>query len=315
MSMWTAILSWCRDRWSEPPHGNLDVHVLQDFEDGVIMIDNDSRAGSVPADEVSGATGRTRLALEDAVIVANEQIAPQVHVVTLSAPRCARLCLPGQFVHIMVPGDATELLRLPFSVYRSLPEEGTIALMYQTIGRGTQRLSMLLPGTPTDLIGPIGGCWDPPEGCSRALLVSGGLGAAPLVMLAEQLADRGVGIDICMGAPTSSRLVAREDLARCGELHIATDDGSEGSEGFCTQVSELLLQDNDYDYLATCGPYPMERIVARQAEAYEVYCEVSLETLMACGVGACLSCVVDTVEGKRRVCVDGPIFDAGKVVW
>lgn len=282
---------------------------------GVIMTDNDYPAGAMPADEMSSATGRVRLALEDAVIVANEEIAPQVHVVTLSAPRCAGLCLPGQFVHIMVPGDATELLRLPFSVHRTFPEEGTLTLMYQTIGRGTRRLSMLLPGTPTDLIGPIGRCWAPPEGCGRALLVSGGLGAAPLVMLAEQLAAQGTEMDICMGALTASRLVAREDLARCGKLHIATDDGSEGLEGYCTQVSELLLQDNDYDYLATCGPYPMERIVARQAEVYEVFCEASLETLMACGIGACLSCVVDTVDGRKRVCVDGPIFDAGEVVW
>lgn len=266
-------------------------------------------------DDTSEATGRTRLALESARVLGNETVAPDVYVLTLEASRCARLCAPAQFIQLAVPGDRTELLRLPFSVYRTDTASGAIQVMYQVIGEGTGRMSTLVEGTSCDLIGPIGHGWNPPEDAHRALLVSGGLGAAPLVMLAEQLASSGVEVDICMGAPTSERLVARSDLERHGRVHVATDDGSEGLHGFCTTLSEDLLSTRTYDYVATCGPYPMERIVASQSSTHGVFCEASLETLMACGIGVCLSCVVDTCYGKRRVCVDGPVFDSSEVIW
>ena len=134
-------------------------------------------------------------------------------------------------------------------------------------------------------------------------------------MLAEYLYGSGVTCDICMGAPTSKRLVCRDDFEAFGNLHIATDDGSEGLHGFSTSCAQQLLDKRNYDYIATCGPYPMERIVAGIAADADTFCEASMETLMACGMGVCLSCVVDTVYGKRRVCVDGPVFDASEVIW
>lgn len=170
-------------------------------------------------------------------------------------------------------------------------------------------------GDIVSIIGPIGRGWEPPVELGKALLVSGGLGAAPLSMLAHELRGRGVQVDIVMGAPTSDRLVCRDRLTVCGTVQVATDDGSDGLQGFCTELSASAFDTAAYDYIATCGPQPMQAIVARQAYEAGVRCEVSLERLMACGVGACLSCVVETVSGSRRACVDGPVFDAREVVW
>lgn len=262
-----------------------------------------------------GTDKRQPLGLEKATVLSNEEIAERVWVIALVAPQTASTCKPGQFVHIRLYNNDAEILRLPFSVYGIIREHGAIEVMYQILGNGTRRLASLTAGDSCDLIGPIGNTWCIPEDARRALLVSGGLGAAPLAMLSEKLVQRNVTCDFAMGAPTSNRLVGRDRLGRYGTVMVATDDGSEGVKGFVTQISSQLLDQNRYDMVCTCGPEPMELIVASQADAAQVYCQVSLERMMACGVGACLGCVVRTSAGLQRVCVDGPIFDASEVIW
>jgi dihydroorotate dehydrogenase electron transfer subunit len=167
-----------------------------------------------------------------------------------------------------------------------------------------------------DAIGPLGTGWSVPDGTAHALLVAGGLGAAPLGMLAERLAARGVAVSIAQGAPTAERLVARElfeSVAR--RVEVATDDGSAGEQGLVTVVIGRLLAQDRPDVVYVCGPEAMARAVAAQSAEARVPCQVSLERLMACGVGACLSCVVTTTAGRKRACVDGPVFDAGEVCW
>jgi dihydroorotate dehydrogenase electron transfer subunit len=167
-----------------------------------------------------------------------------------------------------------------------------------------------------DVVGPLGHGWEIPDGVSHALLVAGGLGAAPLGMLAEQLSERGVAVAMAQGAPTASRLVAREHFERVVRRHeIATDDGSAGESGFVTGPVARLLTDERFDAVYTCGPEAMQRIVASMARDVDIPCQVSLERLMGCGIGACLSCVVSTRSGLKRACVDGPVFDAEEVVW
>jgi dihydroorotate dehydrogenase electron transfer subunit len=184
------------------------------------------------------------------------------------------------------------------------------------LGRGTRELSARGAGDVMDAIGPLGTGWRVPDGAAHALLVAGGLGAAPLGMLCEELAARGVAVSVAQGAPTAERLVARDLFASVARrVEVATDDGSAGERGFVTVVSERLLAADRPDVVYVCGPEVMARAVARQAEAAGVACQVSLERLMACGVGACLSCVVTTVTGRKRACVDGPVFDAGEVCW
>lgn len=262
----------------------------------------------------------TQLVNERARIVANEQVGPRLHVLTLESPGIARDVQPGQFVHMKVPGRGEHVLRRPFSVYARCAGAGTLDILYQEVGSLTSFMPSLEGGF-AELIGPVGNTWN--AECSHALLVGGGVGAAPLYLLAEKLKAGGVPFDVVLGAQTGSALVARQrygDLLGC-EPCCATDDGSYGRSGFCTPlVAERLaggcLADGaPYDLLAVCGPEPLMKIVAGMARDADVPCQVSMERRMACGIGACLSCVVDTTGGKRRSCVDGPIFDAREVVW
>ena len=253
--------------------------------------------------------------LENVVVVLNDRIAPGVGLIALHAPRCASTVAPGQFVHLRVATGADIILRRPFSVHRVRGER--IEILYQILGAGTLRLAEKPVGDASmDLIGPLGRGWRVADGIAHALFVTGGLGVAPLGMLAEQLAARGVAVSVAMGAPSAERLVARtllEEVAR--RVEIATDDGSVGERGFVTGPAARLLADERFDAVYTCGPEPMQRAVAVLAAEHGVPCQVSLERLMACGIGACLSCVVSTTDGLKRACVDGPVFSAEEVVW
>jgi len=262
-----------------------------------------------------GGVGRPPLKEAEGRVLCDEEVAPEVRLMTVVCPSCAATVLPGQFVEFGFVETGAELLRLPLSVHGTVPELGAIELMYQVLGEGTRRMSRMQVGETCRILGPIGHGWEVPETASSVLLVSGGLGAAPLAPLARSLALRGITVESIMGAPTAERLVCRDRLAACGEVHVATDDGSEGHHGFCTDVVRERLAAGGVDLVCTCGPQPMQAIVARFALEAGVPCQVSLERMMACGIGACLSCVVDTVDGRRRACVDGPVFDAGKVVW
>lgn len=264
---------------------------------------------------------------EIARIKSNEPVGPRLHVMILDAPRIATSICPGQFVHMKVPGAPDHILRRPFSVYARDAEAGIVEILYQEVGTLTRYMPQLESGS-AELIGPIGNTWTAPERfksgvCKHALLVGGGVGAAPLFMLAETLVQAGCPCDVVLGAQTIDALVARERYARLlgEEPCCATDDGSYGRAGFCTSLVEERLQQGSiadgqpYDYLAVCGPEPLMKIVAGMGASAGVYTEVSMEKRMACGIGACLSCVVDTKGGKRRSCVDGPVFDATELIW
>lgn len=252
--------------------------------------------------------------LERVEVLRNERVAEGVGLIVLRSPRIAASVEPGQFVHLRIATSADFILRRPFSVHRAAGE--VIEILYQVLGQGTRELASRGPGDVMDAVGPLGTGWRIPGGAAHALLVAGGLGAAPLGMLAERLAARGIAVSVAQGAPTSERLVARDLFESLGRrVEIATDDGSAGMCGFVTAASSLLLSEDSPDVVYVCGPEVMERAVVAQAAAAGVPCQVSLERLMACGIGACLSCVVTTTSGRKRACVDGPVFDAEEVCW
>lgn len=260
-------------------------------------------------------------------IISNEQVGPRLHLLRLESPQIAARVQPGQFVHMKVPAAESHVLRRPFSIYAHDVSQGIVEILYQEVGS----LTRIMPGIKTgsvEMIGPVGNAWAGASrfddgSCTHALIVGGGVGAAPLFMLTEQLVGKGCATDVVLGGQTKDALVT---LGRYTELLgrepiVATDDGSYGHAGFCTAPVEERLREGSladgkpYDYLAVCGPEPLMRIVARIAADAGVPCQVSMEKRMACGVGACLSCVVDTTGGKKRSCVDGPIFEASEVVW
>lgn len=253
-------------------------------------------------------------------VILNRKVAPGIWWMSIDAPQISRSARPGQFVHLRVVRSPIQFLRMPFAVYDIAPQMGSIDICYQVLGEGTTQLSQLVPNDLVDVIGPIGNGWSMPASAKNVLLVSGGVGAAPLNMLARAYSVNGSKVDIVMGAQSADMLVCRDRLsgsAMCsgGKLYITTDDGSEGTHGFATAVSDDLIRNNDYDYICVCGPGPMERNVVKPALEKGAFCEVSMERLMACGVGACLSCIVETTQGRKRCCVDGPVFNAAEVIW
>ncbi len=251
--------------------------------------------------------------LETVEVLANDRVAPGVGLVAFHAPRTAPVVLPGQFVHVRIARGADFLLRRPFSVH--LVAGDRLEILYQVLGRGTRELAELAPGARLDLIGPLGHGWEVPEGTAHALVVAGGLGVAPMGMLLERLARDGVAATVLVGAPTSARLLAREIVDRNARRVIrCTDDASEGVAGAVTVALPDALADRP-DVAYVCGPEAMERAVAARLAAVGVPVQVSLERLMACGIGACLSCVVATRDGHKRACCDGPVFDAATLLW
>jgi dihydroorotate dehydrogenase electron transfer subunit len=262
----------------------------------------------------AGDTAGIHPLLERVEVLGNERVAPGVGLLALRAPRIAASILAGQFVHLRITQGADFILRRPFSVHRASADG--IEILYQVLGRGTRELAGKERGDIMDAIGPLGRGWNVPDDTAHAVLVAGGLGAAPLGMLAERLAQRGVAVSVALGAPTAERLVARDLFERVArQVVFATDDGSCGEHGFVTGPSERLIAEGRPSIVCVCGPEAMSRAVAAQAADAGVPCQVSLERLMACGIGACLSCVVTTVSGRKRACVDGPVFDATEVVW
>ncbi len=260
---------------------------------------------------------RSALVDERAELLENEKVGPRLHVMRVRSPRIARALQPGQFAHVRIPGMEAHILRRPFSVYETFPDEGMLDILYQVVGFGTEQLARLRPGDALCQIGPVGRPWDPPAPGQSLLAVAGGAGAPATFMLVKEFARRGLPVDVVLGAQTGDALVTRERYAALlGKDPVcATDDGSFGYAGFATEPASELLRTGSYSRVITCGPEPLMRKVAEAASSAGATCQVSMERRMACGVGACLSCVVETSGGKRRACVDGPVFDAREVVW
>jgi dihydroorotate dehydrogenase electron transfer subunit len=251
------------------------------------------------------------------VVRANRKLADTLFLLEIESSDITNDLGPGQFIHIRIPGMDAHILRRPFSVYQVDRAKGTMSVLYQVVGEGTRHLATISAPFLVDILGPIGNCWQAPVSAQHILLVAGGVGAAPLYIFAEQLMAAGKEVDVVLGAQTKDALTtldAYESLLGRAP-YCATDDGSWGYHGFCTGVVSELLESKSYDWVACCGPEPMMKTVAALTLAQQIPTSISLERRMACGIGACLSCVVMTTDGYKRSCVDGPIFDASEVVW
>lgn len=211
----------------------------------------------------------------------------------------------GQFAEVRVDGCREVLLRRPISIHDVDYSANTLKLLIQKVGNGTRQLDRLSVGDTLNLVYPLG------HGFSlvgnKILLVGGGAGIAPLLFLAKTLATKGLRPTILLGGRTAALIPCRSSFEPYGDLLITTDDGSLGEHGMVTQHSHFA---DNYDHIYTCGPTPMMKAVARHALQQGIACEVSLENLMACGIGACLCCVVNSDQGHRCVCKDGPVFNA-----
>jgi len=261
-----------------------------------------------------------------AKILANAKVRDNYFHCLLQAPQVAGSALPGQFVNIKVSSGPEPLLRRPLSIHRIRGAE--IELFFEVVGEGTRLLSQRKPGERLDIIGPLGNGFNyelPVTNYQLPILVAGGMGVAPLVFLAEKLAQIPMSksqIPIALiGAKTKSQILCEKEFQKCGcSVKIATDDGSAGFKGYVSDLLKKILQENkrtreQENGIYACGPKPMLKEVAGLAKKYRIPAQLSLEEHMACGIGACLGCAVKTIDGYQRVCQEGPVFAADRIVW
>jgi dihydroorotate dehydrogenase electron transfer subunit len=276
-----------------------------------------------------------------AVVLENRQVARGTFLLRVAAPEIARRILPGQFLMVRGPGEGSDdpLLGRPFALYEvqrdASGEPVALDVVYLVIGRGTAALSRRRPGDRVDVWGPLGNGFGPSPGPGPAVFVAGGIGQTPFLALGRDWLGRAEYGDLPreIGTPVSSAtllygvrsadlLAGVEDMQGAGvDVEVATDDGSAGRPGFVTTLLEERLRSGETPAkVVACGPPPMLAAVARLARDYGVPCDVSLENHMACGFGACFSCVAPILQDDgrpdlRRVCVEGPVFPADRVDW
>jgi dihydroorotate dehydrogenase electron transfer subunit len=283
---------------------------------------------------------RDTIFLEQAQILSHQAHAGEQYVLRLQAPQCARLGRPGSFVHLTC--DPRLPLRRPISIMRADPEQGWIELLYKRVGRGTELLARRQAGEKISLLGPIGTPFRLTPGYSRPLLIGGGVGMPPMIFLADRLRDDrerqplvilGSEAPFPFSASPSKILVSGMPEGTIAAMPLLDDWGIPSRlaslqgyagcfEGYVTELAGHWLDGLDQQTresveIFSCGPHPMLQAVAELAARFDLPCQVSLEEFMACGVGGCAGCAVEvrTAEGPamRRVCVDGPVFDAKEI--
>ena len=245
--------------------------------------------------------------LVDAKITEQKMLADGVYLMKLNAPEIAKEAKPGNFLQVKA-AKGTVLLRRPLGVAEA--ENGKISLIYRKTGKGTAELSELQAGETVNLLGNLGNHFN--LNLKNPLLVGGGMGLSPLLFYAKYVKNASV----LIGAKHSGELFW-ENLFKpfAKEIFIATEDGSRGEKGFNVVLLPKLLEKGEYDGVIACGPDPMMRRAVEIAAKANCPVEVSLERRMGCGLGACLSCAIDTKSGRKKVCKDGPVFKGEEVFF
>ena len=265
-------------------------------------------------------------------VLEHVKLAERTFRVRLHCPELAGAIRPGQFVMLRLPNTTDPLLGRPFALYDTVLDAAgapvAVDVVYLVVGKMTGRLVEVREGEELQVWGPLGKPFLDVGTPDRVTLVAGGIGQTPFLAYArELLGTRGFGgdapraraknVSLYYGVRNADLAAGVDDFRAAGiDVHVASDDGSIGTKGFVTQ---LLESHGVTGPLVGCGPEPMLHALAKLAAKWNVPCQVSLETPMACGVGICFSCVakVKTPDGDdyKRVCVDGPCFDAAKLVW
>jgi len=265
----------------------------------------------------------------DAAVIENRRLSADYNVLSLAAPAIAATARPGQFVMIKTSGRHDPLLRRPFSIFEILRDDDGVpiglSIFNKRVGVGTTLLSRVEAGATLSTLGPLGRPFEPVDPPAEGWMVAGGVGLAPFVTLAEAFAARGTPATLFYGARRAEELYC-VDLFHALSITVvlATEDGSAGVKGRITVPLEAALGARPLGNpvkLFVCGPTPMMGACAQLATAHGRACDVSLEQVMGCGLGGCYSCVVPArgADGGKphhtRTCIDGPVFDAQRIVW
>ena len=257
--------------------------------------------------------------VETARVLSQTGYAGAYNVLVLKAPKISASIKPGQFVYLLIPRLVDAVLRRPFSVFKTKGK--TISILYKCVGRGTHALKSVSAGEEISLLGPLGNGFPMPDGKVLSVLVAGGYGAAPLRFLAERMPLKGL---VFMGGADAKDILCENEFKKSGwKVHVATENGSRGKKGLVTDILDSWLDRRDNrttPEIFACGPNGMLKAVGKRAAKYGFKAWLSLEKHMGCGVGACLACVQkvrlsDGTETWKRVCRDGPVFEAKEIVW
>ena len=273
------------------------------------------------------------------MIIFNQEISSGYYRMRILCPEIASKAKPGQFVMVRITQLLDPLLRRPFGIHRLCLERDNdtpqnypscVEILYRIVGKGTRILSQKKRGEPIDLMGPLGNGFHLEQNCKKAIMVAGGVGIAPLFSLAQTLTEvRGkdslrTELIVFIGGETKKDILCLEDFKKLGaRVVVSTEDGSLGTKGVVTSLLLNFLRTSfpseTYDLqLFGCGPLPMLQTLSEIALSHDIPCQISLESRMACGVGACLGCTVPTRIAKeegsetfyQRVCKEGPVFDS-----
>lgn len=246
-------------------------------------------------------------------ILSNEELTSDVCRMWLAgvgpdACRAIEGIRPGQFVNIALGGC---YLRRPISVCDA--GEGRICIVYKVVGEGTALLKGMKPGSQLDVLLPLGNGFDVSASGARPLLVGGGVGVPPLLLLAKRLADKGLRADVVLGFNSAGEIILADEFRAAGcNVTITTVDGSEGCKGFVTDAIRQLDADRNNTFFYACGPKPMLRALQQQMT---ISGELSMEERMGCGFGACMGCTCKTGHGPKQICVDGPVFRKEEIIF
>jgi len=252
-----------------------------------------------------------------ASVVRHEEYAGGYRLLELDLPEVAASVLPGQFIHLKVPRLDSAVLRRPFSVFKA--NSASFSILYKEVGRGTRAMADISSGDEVSVIGPLGNGFPTPSPSATTVLVAGGYGVAPLYMIAERSEKKGV---LFIGGRTSADILCVDEFAALGwSVKIATEDGSMGDKGLITESLDRWMSGSrpSPEFFA-CGPDGLLKALSNRAGAGCCPAWLSLDKHMGCGLGACLACVQtirekDGSTHRKRVCKDGPVFEAESIVW
>lgn len=255
-----------------------------------------------------------------ATVVKNIPMGKDYRKITLNCPTAFAGASPGQFVTLAIPGMDTALLRRPFSIHAisDIQENHCIVgILFKVIGKFTNALSKIEEQGQVNILGPLGRGFTAPEKPGPIVIIGGGIGVAPLVFLAKSLGRVGPihkNSRVFIGGQTAADILCVDDFTRLGyTVTLCTQDGTIGKKAIVTEPFNHHISKYRLEAIYACGPMPMLKAVYEIAAAHRIACQVSVETVMACGIGICLGCAIrikDTNAGFRHVCKDGPVFNA-----
>ncbi len=249
-------------------------------------------------------------------------VARDTYVLTFKNPEMSRQVAAGQFVEIKIPHCAEILWRRPFSIHDVDINKGLVHILFHAIGRGTQTLTLLKQSEKLEILGPLGNQFKYDSQLEEAIIVAGGLGIAPFMLMKRELETHGIPMRLFYGVGTADQFCGLDQFNEYAQIHLSTMDGSRGFHGLVTDMLVEYLQDCSHfinKALFVCGPTPMLHAVQLIVEKYNIPAQVSVETIMACGFGACVGCAVPMthpIPGKKEyylACKDGPVFDMNEI--